>query len=94
METKKSKKSTKIMNVMVKSIIKDCKNNNNSYRLIIQIKGTKITFYKILEFLKDLLGKRSDVYFIYTPTIPSNGKKFKKIRSLKKNFRKKYLKVN
>ena len=53
-ETKKSKKSTKINNVMIKSIVKKCRENENSHKLIIQIKGTKISFYKILEFFNIL----------------------------------------
>lgn len=89
---KKNKKSTKITNIMIKSILKTYRKNENYHKLIIQIKGTKSLFFKILILLKDLLKKYTDAYFIYTPVISFNKKNFKKIRSLKRNFRKKYFK--
>jgi hypothetical protein len=91
--SKKNKKSTKIINIMIKSILKTYKNNENYHKLVIQIKGTKSSFNKILIFFKDIIKKYTDVYFIYTPVIAFNKKKFKKIRSLKRNFRKKYFKI-
>jgi len=93
-ETKKTKKSGKIVNVLCKTIVKTCINNENSHKLVVQIKGTKISFYKIIDFIKLTIKKYTDAYFIYTPVISSNNKRFKKIRSLKKNFRKKFLKIN
>jgi hypothetical protein len=90
---KKNKKSNKIVNIMVKSMLKTYKKNDNFHKLIIQIKGTKLSFIKILIFFKDILKKYTDAYFIYTPSITFNKKNFKKIRSLKKNFRKKYFKI-
>lgn len=93
-ETKKTKKSNKITNVLCKSIIRTCLQNENSHKLIIQIKGTKINLFKIIEYAKLSLRKYTDAYFVYTPIISSNTKRFKKKRSLKKNFRKKYLKIN
>jgi len=89
---KKNKKSSKIINIMIKSMLKTYRNNENYHKLIIQIKGTKSSFFKILISLKDLLKKYTDTYFIYTPVICFNKKNFKKIRSLKRNFRKKYFK--
>lgn len=89
---KKNKKSTKIINIMIKSMLKTYKKNENFHKLIIQIKGTKSSFFKILIFFKDILKKYTDAYFIYTPVISYNKKNFKKIRSLKRNFRKKYFK--
>lgn len=91
-QTKKNKKSSKIINIMIKSMIKTYRQDENFHKLIIQIKGTKISFFKITSFFKDLLKKYTDAYFIYTPVIPNNNKNFKKIRSLKRNFRKKYFK--
>lgn len=67
--------------------------NENSHKLIVQIKGTKLISYRVLNYMKYTLRPYSDAYFIYTPVISSNNKKFKKVRSLKKNFRKKYLKI-
>jgi len=93
-ETKKTKKSNKILNVLCKTIIRTCLNNENSHKLVVQIKGTKIGFYKIIDFMKTSIRKYTDAYFIYTPVISSNNYRFKKIRSLKKNFRKKFLKIN
>jgi hypothetical protein len=90
---KKNKKSTKIINIMIKSMLKTYKNNENFHKLIIQIKGTKSSFVKILVFFKDIIKKYTDTYFVYTPVIPFNKKNFKKVRSLKRNFRKKYFKL-
>jgi len=87
---KKNKKSIKIINIMIKSILKTYKKNENFHKLIIQIKSTKSSFFKILIFFKDILKKYTDAYFIFTPVVSYNKKNFKKIRSLKKNFRKKY----
>jgi len=91
--SKKNKKSTKIINIMVKSMLKTYRNNENFHKLIIQIKGTKSSFTKILVFFKDIIKKYTDTYFIYTPVISFNKRNFKKIRSLKRNFRKKYFKI-
>lgn len=93
-EIKKLKKSGKILNVLCKTIIKNCLKNENSHKLIIQIKGTKISFYKIIDYIKLSIHRYTDAYFIYTPVISNNNYRFKKIRSLKKNFRKKFLKIN
>lgn len=89
---KKNKKSSKIVNIMIKTMLKTYKNNNNFHKLIIQIKGSKSSFFKILLFFKDIIKKYTDAYFIYTPSISFNKKNFKKVRSLKRNFRKKYFK--
>lgn len=91
--SKKHKKSAKITNIMIKSMLKTYRNNENFHKLIIQIKGTKSSFNKILIFFKDIIKKYTDVYFIYTPVISFNKKNFKKIRSLKRNFKKKYFKI-
>jgi len=93
-EIKKTKKSNKVLNILCKSIVRTCLKNENSHKLVVQIKGTKISFYKIIDFIKLSIKKYTDAYFIYTPTISNNNFRFKKIRSLKKNFRKKYLKIN
>lgn len=89
---KKNKKSNKIINIMLKSMLKTYKKNDNFHKLIIQIKGSKSSFFRILIFFKDILKKYTDAYFVYTPSISFNKKNFKKIRSLKRNFRKKYFK--
>lgn len=89
---KKNKKSNKIVNLMIKSVLKNYKKNENFHKLIIQMKGTKSFFFKILTYLKDIFKKYVDVYFVYTPVISFNKKNFKKIRSLKKNFKKKFFK--
>jgi hypothetical protein len=93
-QSKKSKKSIKIINVMVKSILKTYKNNDNPHKLIIQVKGTKTTFFRIIVFCKDIIKNYTDAYFMYTPSISNNKQNFKKIRSLKRNFKKKYFKIN
>lgn len=94
LKTKKTKKSNKITNLLIKSIITAYWESENFYKVIVQIKGTKISFYKIVDFIKKLSVKYTDIYFIYTPSITHNKHCFKKVRSLKKNFRKKYFKIN
>ena len=91
-ETKKNKKSTKINNIMIKSMLKTYRNNPNPHKLIIQIKGTKLAFFKVVDFCKEIIKTYTDAYFIFTPSISNNKKHFKKVRSLKRNFRKKYFK--
>ena len=89
---KKNKKSSKIVNIMIKSILKTYRKNENFHKLIIQIKGTRSSFFKVLIHIKDIIKKYTDTYFMYTPVMSFNKKGFKKIRSLKRNFKKKYFK--
>lgn len=89
---KKNKKSSKIVNIMIKSILKTYRKNENFHKLIIQIKGTRSSFFKVLIHIKDIIKKYTDTYFMYTPVVSFNKKGFKKIRSLKRNFKKKYFK--
>ncbi len=65
----------------------------NFHKLIIQIKGTKSSFTKILVFFKDIIKKYTDTYFIYSLLYLLIKKILKKLRSLKRNFRKKYFKI-
>lgn len=89
-EEKKNKKSLKVFNIMIKSLFKNLKPHNTLFRCILQFKGSNSYLYKYLETLNKINLLFKDVYLIYTPSIP-NKNNFKKIRSLKKNFRKGYL---
>lgn len=89
-EEKKNKKSLKIFNIMIKSILKNIKPKNRFFRCIIQFKGSNSFINKYLETLDKLNFNFKEAYIMYTPKIPKKFK-FKKIRSLKKNFRKNYL---
>lgn len=92
-EEKKNKKSIKVFNIMIKSIFKNIKPSNQLLKCILQIKGTNFYLYKYIDYINQLKFKFKEVYFIYTPII-THKPKFKKIRSLKKNFRKNFLSVN
>lgn len=89
-EDKKSKKSLKVFNIMIKSILKNIKPLNKFFRCILQFKGSNSYIYKYIETLNKLNFNFKESYIIYTPTIPKKFR-FKKVRSLKKNFRKNYL---
>lgn len=89
-EEKKEKKSIKIFNIMVKSVFKAIKPSNQLFRYFFQFKGTTVFINKYIDYINKLNVKFKEVYFIYTPQIP-NKFVFKKVRSLKKNFRKNYL---
>lgn len=91
-EEKKNKKSIKTFNIMVKSVLKGLRPVGNIFKCILQFKGTTVYIKKYLELLKKLDFKFKEVYYIYTPKIP-NKTTFRKVRSLKKNFKKKFLSV-
>ena len=66
LKSKKSKKNIKIFNIMIKSFIKTFKNNENSFKLIIQIKGTKFNFFKLIPFFNLFLAMEQGLMgFIY-----------------------------
>ena len=88
-EEKKDKKSNKIFNIMIKSIFKGFKPTNYIFKCFFQFKGTTVFANKYIDYINKLNFRFREVYFIYTPCI-SNKFIYKKIRSLKKNFRKNY----
>ena len=88
---KKNKKSLKVTNIMIRSVIRDLRNIGIDNKLLIQFKGTKFDINKHLELLNKHILKYKEIYIIYTPII-TNKYIYKKVRSLKKNFRKNYLK--
>lgn len=75
---------------MLKSVFKGIKPEKQLVKSILQIKGTTIYINRYLDIINQLNFKFKEVYFIYTPQI-TNKFNFKKVRSLKKNFRKNYL---
>lgn len=92
LEEKKNKKSLKVFNIMIKSILNGLKPLNFFLKCIIQFRGTNNFINKYIDYINQLNFKFFEVYYIYTPIIP-NKPRFKKVRSLKKNFRKNFLKV-
>lgn len=89
-EDKRDKKSIKIFNIMLKSVFKGLKPSNKLFRCFFQLKGTTVYMNKYIDLINKLNFGFKEIYFIFTPRIP-NKPFFKKIRSLKKNFRKNYL---
>jgi hypothetical protein len=92
MEEKKNKKSIKVFNIMLKSVFKGIKPSNKLVKFILQFKSTKSNLIKFIDYIIQLNFKFREVYIIYTPTIP-NKYVYKKIKALKKNFRKNYLHI-
>lgn len=89
---KKSKKSLKTLYLMLKIIINNLNKNFFNYKKIIcQIKGSKKRLFQIILFLKKKI-KFNNIIFIYTPNFYQNSIKFKKIKSIKKRLRKKFIK--
>lgn len=88
MEEKKNKKSFKVFSIMLKSVFKKFKSTNNIFKCIVQFKGLSFFLKKYTQYLSQF--KFKEVCFIHTPST-SNQFRFKKIRSLKKNFRKNFL---
>lgn len=89
-EEKKHKKSLKIFNIMIKSVLKGLRPSNFFLRCLIQFKGVNSYLNKYLETILKLNFNIKETYVMFTPNVSKNFK-FKKIRSLKKNFRKNYL---
>jgi hypothetical protein len=89
---KNAKKNLKIINLMIKTIINNFKKLYKSEYYFIQIKGAKNNIYTILNLLKIRVNLKK-TYFIFSPFINYNNYKFKKIRSIKRKLRKKFIKL-
>lgn len=89
MVNKKDKTLNKVRNWMIKKSFKYLYTKGFLYKCIIQFKGTTTNLHVYSEFLLTLNFKFKEVYFIFTPYIPYKFK-YKKVRSLKKNFRKSF----
>ena len=88
---KKSKKNLKTLYLILKIMINNLNKRLNKYnKIIFQIKGSKKKLLQIIMFLKKKI-KFSEIIFIYTPNFYQNSIKFKKIKSIKKRLRKKFL---
>lgn len=59
--------------------------------LIVQIKGSKKNFFKWLNFMKTQLALKKVLLYVYTPSLNLTRNNLKKIRSIKKNLKKKYI---
>jgi hypothetical protein len=93
----KKKKHSKVL--LLKFVIKLLENIYNNYKLIIKIKGFSKNFYKWLNFFK-LNNKLNSskykdyVYYIFEPSFNLSGKQIKKIKSIKRRMKKKYIYSN
>lgn len=66
------------------------KNFNNNF-FIFQIKGTKKNFFKWLNFLKIRVQNLKVLFYLYTPQLRYMNFGLKKIKSIKKRLKKKYI---
>jgi hypothetical protein len=89
---KNAKKSFKILNLMIKTTINNVKKIYNPINYVIQIKGTKSNLNQLLNLLRVRLDFKK-VFLIYTPIIGYNTLRFKKVRSIKKKLKKKFIKM-
>lgn len=90
-EEKKSKKSLKTLYLLLKIVINNLNKNFKNYqRIICNIKGSKKRLFQIIIFLKKKINF-NNIIFIYTPNFYQNSIKFKKIKSIKRRLRKKFI---
>jgi hypothetical protein len=73
---------------VVINVINKCFPDNN---IIFQIKGTKKNFFKWLNFLRVKTRLFNVFFYIYTPKINLTRGDIKKIRSIKRRMKKKYI---
>lgn len=92
MKKKKDRKSIKLSSIMIKNAYTYLSTNNLLSKCVIQFKGTENILYLYNRVILKLNLKLKEVYFIFTPFLTTKFK-YKKVRSLKKNFRKKFFKA-
>jgi hypothetical protein len=89
---KKAKTSTKIVNLMFRLGLKVICDKHKLTQLIINIKGTRYEIYKYIDLIKRNIPAGIYTFFIFTPNVRYNLVKFKKIKAIKKNLKKKLIK--
>lgn len=90
--TKKSlKRQTSSYLIQLKALIKIIDNFFNNDVFLINILGTKKNFFKWLNFLKIKSKSLKVLIYLYTPSIYQYPLKVKKIKSIKKRLKKKYI---
>ena len=90
MKSKNMKKSEKMVNLIIKASIMKLKNNVLK-NLIINLKGSKSNTFNIVSLIKKQLKMTTTL--IYTPYITINRIKFKKVKSIKRRLKKKFIRL-
>jgi hypothetical protein len=86
-ETKKSKKDIKIITIMIKLFFYYVRLMKKK-KILLNIRGIDIKIGKVIKALNNYAYVKK-IYFLITPKITFLKKKFKKIKSIKKKFKKK-----
>lgn len=89
MKEKSIKKTQKMFNIMMKLVSTNLKKKINCNNYIIHIKGTKSKLLNILVFIKKSFIN-NNLFFLYSPRIDYKIK-FKKIKSIKRRLKKKFV---
>ena len=91
---KKLKKKLSSLYLMLKTILTILqKEISLNYKIIFEIKGCRKDIYLIIKFLKKKLIFKN-LILIHTPNLFNNSIKYKKIRAIKKNLKKKLVKID
>lgn len=91
-DEKKSKKNYKTLCLILKIVMNDLKNQLKKYdKIILQIRGSRKKLFQIISYMKKKTNF-ANLILIYTPNFFQNSVKFKKIKSIKKRLRKKFIK--
>lgn len=90
MKEKKLKKSEKMFNVMVKTTITNIKKRINCNKFIINLVGTKYNLINSVIYIRKNFLK-DNITFLYSPSINHNNLKVKKIKSIKKRLKKRFI---
>jgi len=93
----RKKKNSKTL--LVKFVIKVLDNIYSNFNLIIKILGMSKNFYKWLNFFKlssklSINERKKHLYYIFQPSLNLGAKNEKKIKSIKKRLKKKYIYSN
>ena len=89
---KNLKKSNRVLNVILKTSFKKLNEKTTKTKTLVYIKGIKFFIYTALNIFRENFNE-SDMIILFNPYIRRNKIRFKKIKSIKRNLLKKFLKV-
>lgn len=92
MKQKKTKKTEKMLNLMLKSVFLNLQRRSFFKKCIIHLKGTRSNLFNVLVLINNNF-KSKKLFLIYSPHIGFNKFKFKKIKSIKRRLRKRFSKL-
>lgn len=92
MKKKKTKKSEKMLNLMLKSVYIKIQQTVLCKNIIIHLKGTKSNIFNVLVSVSNNF-KDKNIFMMYSPKIGFNKYKFKKLKSIKRRLRKRFSKL-